>query len=182
MLSSLIGIPRPLANTAGHDSARSHVEDTQTHANTHMQSCTTACPDLIAIATETSACVRCYLGSPCETVHICLSVKQRGSVRKIDTRHTSCYRHGGVGGWCGSMSCSLRFFTSFYPSFLSLCSHLPLSLSLCLSLPGSMRRINMFSICSRAFVLCILISLRWPFNFQRETEEEAERGRRRRSG
>lgn len=134
VLSSLIGIPRPLANTAGHDSARSHVEDTQTHANTHMQSCTTACPDLIAIATETSACVRCYLGSPCETVHICLSVKQRGSVREIDTRHTSCYRHGGVGGGVGaclapsvSSPAFILLFSPFAP--ISLCLSPSVSLS-----------------------------------------------------
>lgn len=32
----------------------------------------------------------------------------------------------------------------------------------------------MFSICSRAFLLCILIRLRWPFNFQNLEEGEAE--------
>lgn len=72
---------------------------------------------------------------------------------------------------------SLDFNLHFIPPFLLLFfPHLLPPLYLCLSppLPPSMRRINMFSICSRAFLLCILISLPWPFNFQSEGDRRTD--------
>lgn len=48
--------------------------------------------------------------------------------------------------------------------------------------PPNRRGINMFLICGRAFLLCILIRLYWPFNFQREDEREGEREREDREG
>lgn len=106
--------------------------------------------------------------------------------KHIDVSRCCCHDNGGfspwdVGAWkkrlqkpdihaCGdwygvTVLCSTSdFLFLFSPDYLLL--------SLCFSppLPESMRRINMFSICSRAFLLCILIRLHWPFNFQRQSE------------